>query len=79
MLAPRAMQDYESPRNGWPGTHAELAALLSAVERACTCVEPCTAEGHEHLLCGPHQLLTDTSALKRLIFYRRYRRSATGR
>jgi hypothetical protein len=52
---------------------------LSAVERACTCVEPCTAEGHEHLLCGPHQLLTDTSALKRLIFYRRYRRSATGR
>jgi hypothetical protein len=70
----------ESVQDGWPGTATEFAALLSAVERTCTCVEPCTAEGHEHLLCGPHQLFADTSALKRLIFYRRYslRDSATG-
>jgi hypothetical protein len=56
----------------WPGTRAEWLAVSRVVQSYCTCVEPCDADAHEHLLCCAHQLLKDGAALKRLIFFRRY-------
>jgi hypothetical protein len=60
-----------SPAPNWPGTHAEWLALARIVQRDCTCVEPCDAEAHEHLLCPAHRVFQDEVTLKRLIFCRR--------
>jgi hypothetical protein len=54
----------------FPGSERERAALLEAVRRGCRCAPQ--APGKPVPLCGVHTLLMDESALKRLIFYRRW-------
>lgn len=53
------------------GTHQEREGLLAAVRHNCARRSP--GVGERAGVCGAHALLLDRAALKRLIFYRRWR------
>ena len=55
----------------FPGSDRERVALLEAVRRGCRCAPG--PPGKPVPLCAVHMLVMDNAALKRLIFYRRWR------